>query len=508
MREEPTYWLARFLLLRLLGVVYTAAFLSAALQIVPLVGHAGLLPADRYLGQLAAHFGSTWSGFTHEPSLFWIDASDDLLVAGAWLGVVLSLVVAAGFANAIVLGVLWVLYSSYVRIGSDWYGYGWEIQLIETGFLAIFLCPLLDARPFPRRPPPRPVIWCFRWLAFRIMLGAGLIKLRGDRCWRQLTCLDFHYETQPIPNPLSRTLHFAPEWTKKGGVLFNHLTEVVAPWFLAGPRPLLLVAGALMVAFQVLLIFSGNLSFLNYLTIVPVLACFDDRALARLLPRRLVTAATLARATATPSRAQEGAAWALLALVALLSARPIMNLASGQQIMNTSFDRLDLVNTYGAFGSVGRTRDELVFEGTDGDRDDPAAEWKAYEFPCKPGDPLRRPCVVSPYQPRLAWQLWFAAMSTYDRYPWTVHLIAKLLAGDPDLLGLIERNPFPDHPPRYIRVVQYRYRFAPPADPTGAWWKRAEVAPWILPLSLDDPSLKRFLEARGWSVPRPFDSSR
>ena len=298
------------------------------------------------------------------PTLFWLDASDGFLQAMAWLGVVLSLPVLLGFANGVLLAALWALYMSFVHVGQVWYGFGWEIQLLETGFLAIFLCPLLDPRPFPRRPPPIAIIWLLRWLTFRIMLGAGLIKLRGDSCWRDLTCLYYHYETQPIPNPLSRSLHFMPHWFNRCGVLFNHLTELVAPWFVFGPRPARLAAGVVMTAFQVFLILSGNLSFLNWLTVVPVLACFDDAFLARLLPGRLVRASRQAAEVARPSRAQQLVAGGVAALVAILSVAPVSNLLSGHQVMNTSFDPFDLVNTYGAFGSVGRERDEIVFEGT------------------------------------------------------------------------------------------------------------------------------------------------
>jgi hypothetical protein len=191
-----------------------------------------------------------------------------------------------------------------------------------------------------------------------------------------------------------------------------------------------------------------------------------------------------------------------VALVAVLSVNPVANLFARRQVMNTSFDRLALVNTYGAFGSVGRERDEIVFEGTDADVPDDGARWLPYELPCKPGDPARRPCVVSPFQPRLAWQLWFAAMSSWDRYPWTVHLVSKLLHGDPSILRLVERNPFPERPPRWIRATLYRYRFARPG-PEGLWWERAEIGPWLPPLSADDPRLRRVLERFGWGT---FDS--
>ena len=494
--EPPSYWLTRFLLLRLLGVVYVAAFSSLAEQVVGLIGADGLLPAAHFLQRFGEYAGGAWPGFLRVPTVFWLGVSDRALVAGAWLGVAMSVLVVAGFANAIVLALLWALYLSYVHIGQDWYGYGWEIQLIETGFLAIFLCPLLDPWPFPRRPPPMPVLWLFRWLIFRIMVGAGLIKLRGDPCWRNFTCLYYHYETQPIPNPLSWRLHFMPRSFHRLGVAFNHVAELIAPWFAFGPGLARHVAGSVLLALQVFLILSGNLSFLNWLTIVPILACFDDGALARVLPARLVARARVAAVAAAPSRVQEVLAWALVAVVAVLSVPPVVNLVSPHQIMNTSFFPIELVNTYGAFGSVGRHRNEIVFEGTDDPVVTSSTRWREYEFPCKPGDVTRRPFVVAPYQPRLDWQIWFAAMSTADRYPWTIHLMWKLLHNDRQTLGLLANDPFPDTPPRWVRARLYRYAFAPPGQP--AWWTRALVGEWVPPLSADDARLRRFLASRGW----------
>ncbi len=496
--EPAPYWLTRFLVLRLLGLVYFVAFFSLARQVLPLIGRDGLLPATSFLDRVETYFGSRLGGFLQYPSLFWIDVSDPFLRAMAWLGAALSLVVLMGFANGILMGILWALYMSFVHIGQDWYGYGWEIQLLETGFLAIFLVPLVDGRPFPRRPPPVPVIWLLRWLIFRIMLGAGLIKIRGDSCWRDLTCLDYHYETQPIPNPLSRVLHFMPHWFQALGVLYNHLCELVAPWFAFGPRRARHVAGALMLAFQVILIVSGNLSFLNWLTIVPILACFDDSLLRRLLPGPLVAEAGRAATQARPSRAGRIAVAVLVVIVAALSIDPVRNLLSSHQAMNTSFNRLELVNTYGAFGTVGRQRPEIIFEGTDEQVLTHQTRWKAYEFPCKPGDPYRRPCVISPYHYRLDWQIWFAAMSSPQRYPWTLHLIWKLLHNDAGARSLLANDPFPGAPPRYIRAQLYRYEFAPPGDPSGAWWRRTPIGAWLPPLSADDPRLQRILAAYGW----------
>src|SRR5512146_1739211 len=215
------------MILRLLGVIYAIAFLVAINQLLPLIGSDGLLPVGIYFNQIRETLGSTSAGFMRLPSLFWFFHSDTALLTVAWTGFILSLIVTAGFANAPILTVLWLLDMSIVHAGQIWYGYGWEIQLLETGFLSIFLCPLLDGRPFPKSRPPLLVIWLFRWLGFRIMIGAGLIKLRGDPCWRDLTCLYYHYETQPIPNPLSRYLHFAPHWFHKVETAWNHVIELV-----------------------------------------------------------------------------------------------------------------------------------------------------------------------------------------------------------------------------------------------------------------------------------------
>jgi hypothetical protein len=498
-QRRRTYRLTRFVLLRALGFVYVAAFYSALRQLVPLIGVHGLLPIGAYLARVHGYYGSAAAAWYHLPTVFWLSHSDAALTAVSASGLVLSCVLLAGFANVPLMAALWVLYLSIVHGGQDWYGYGWEIQLGETGFLAIFLCPLVDARPFPRRDPPTAVIWLFRWLAFRIMLGAGLIKLRGDSAWRDLTALFYHFETQPIPNPLSRWFHFLPRLCLRLGVAFNHLAELIAPWFVFGPRAARLTAGAIIVVFQLTLIAGGNLSFLNYLTIVPALACFDDAFWAKVLPRALLR---LAERPSEPSFGMGVAGWAVACLVAILSVQPVANLFSPRQIMNTSFDPFELVNTYGAFGSVGRERLNVVFEGTDDGMPLPSSVWRPYPYLALPVDLGRRPVQIAPYQPRLDWQMWFASMATPEQYPWTVHLVWKLLHNDPGALSLFAGNPFPDHPPRFIRATLYRYRFAPPGNQEGRWWNRVQIGPWLPPLSVDDVQFRRFLAAYGW-LPSP-----
>src|SRR5438876_9255332 len=491
-----SYWLTRFVILRMLGFVYAVAFLVAAQQLVPLVGEHGLTPASHFFERVQAHFGSRSAAALQLPSLFWFGISDQGLAIFAWVGFGLSLIVLGGFANAILLGILWAMYMSIIHVGQIWYGYGWETQLLETGFLSIFLCPLLDGRPFPSCRPPLLVIWLFRWLGFRIMIGAGLIKLRGDPCWRDLTCLYYHYETQPIPSPISRYLHFAPHWFHKIETAWNHFIELIVPWFSFGPRHARHVAGILLVTFQIILIISGNLSFLNYVTIIPFLACFDDTFLRRILPGSLVRRADQAVEQSEPSRVQNGLAIALSILVAYLSIAPVLNLVSDRQLMNYSYDPLDLVNTYGAFGSVGRDRPEIVFEGTDDPFITGDTKWREYEFKAKPGDPKRRPAFIAPYQPRIDWQIWFAAMASPAQYPWTFHFVWKLLHNDPDTLSLLANNPFPEKPPHYVRARLYRYRFASLGE--KGWWKRELISEWLPALSADNEDLRRIMGALHW----------
>jgi hypothetical protein len=494
--ERPGHWLTRFALLRLLGLVYLMAFATLLNQGPALIGQRGLLPAVDFLNDVAKQLGSRSAGFAELPSLFWLDARDAALRGAAWAGIVLSLAVLAGYANAPILALLCALQISVINVGQTFYGFGWELQLVETGFLCIFLCPLVDGRPFPRRPPPMVVIWLLRWLAVRIMWGAGLIKLRGDPCWRDLTCLDFHFETQPIPNPLTPFFHGLPGGAHKVGVAFNHLVELVVPFFVFGTRRMRNLAGALMVSLQVILILSGNLSFLNWLTLVPIAACFDDGLWRRVLPARLVARSDAARAAAQPSRAQAFTVAVVGLAIVALSVPPVLNLLSGAQIMNTSFTRLPLVNTYGAFGSVGRERAQLVVEGTTDETITPQTRWIAYEFKCQPGDPARRPCWMSPYHYRLDWLLWFAAMGSPRDYPWAVHLVAKLLDADPATLALLAGDPFHGTAPRHVRVDLYRYSFAPRA--AKVWWERSRIGPWLPPLARDDQELQDFLRAEGW----------
>jgi hypothetical protein len=501
--EQATYEITRFAVLRLLGLIYFVAFAVLVAQHQPLLGSRGLLPVTKYLAYVHKVLGS--GAYWHEPTLFWLASSDGVLRAVAWLGLVLSALAMLGATNAVLQLALWVLYMSFVHVGQIFYGYGWEIQLLETGFLAVFLCPVRSIKPWPDAATPRIVVWLLRWLIVRIMLGAALIKLRGDPCWRDLTCLDYHFETQPNPSPLSWYFHHAPHWFQASQVLFNYLAELVAPFFVFGLRRWRHAAGVVLVAFQVSIILTGNLSFLNWLTIVPALACFDDTAFAALAPRRWRQAAESLLscfASLRVSRAQLRATRVLGVGVAVLSVAPVINLASCEQRMNSSFDPLDLVNTYGAFGSVDRERYEVIFEGTSAERPDASARWEEYELPCMPGDVRRRPCLVTPYHYRLDWQMWFvgngaARGESIDREPWLVHLLWQLLSGESSPRSLLARDPFPDVPPRWIRAGIWRYRFSA-SRASGLWWERERVGEYLRPVSREDPVLRDYAEAYEW----------
>ena len=483
----------------MLGLVYTAAFAVIVEQWQALLGSHGLLPAAAYLDAARRVYGDGADAFLQLPTLFWLGSSDAIFRACGWLGLGLSLALLLGLANVPMLALLWLLYLSFVHVGQIFYGYGWDILLLEAGFLAIFLAPLARPWPFPQSSPPsRVVIVLLRWLTLRLMLGAGLIKLRGDPCWRDLSCMVFHYETQPNPNPLSWYFHHLPIVFHQLEVLVNHAVELVAPLFVFGPRRLRRLAGGAIIGFQVLLILSGNLSFLNWLTIAVAIACLDDGVLRSLAPRRLLDRLEAQGSNAKAGRARTIVAYALASLVAVLSVNPTSNLLSSRQLMNAGFDPFDLVNTYGAFGSISRQRFEIVLEATADDPAAPTARWIELPFECKPGETSRRPCWISPYHERLDWQMWFLAMPGAGTDAWFVHLVAKLLEGDPVTRRLLAPGPFETAPPRAIRARYYEYRFTHWGEPRD-WWERTPVGEYLPPLTRDDPRLVEALRSRGWA---------
>jgi hypothetical protein len=458
--------IARVVLQRGLGLTYLIAFAVALEQFPALLGERGLLPVDRFLARVR---------FRDAPSLFHLGYSDRRLVAVALAGIGLSLVIVLGLPErwpapltVATWLVLWALYLSIVNVGQVFYSFGWESLLLEAGFLAAFLGPRST-------PVPALLIWGFRWLLFRLEFGAGLIKMRGDPCWRDLTCLYYHHETQPMPNPLSWHFHHLPKFLHRVEVLGSHFAQLVAPVLLFFPQPIAAFAGLVMAVTQSWLVLSGNFSWLNLTTIVLTASAMDDRFLGRLFPA--------VASGAAPVGWHEAIVLAVAGLVVALSWRPARNLFSRRQIMNASFDPLHLVNTYGAFGSISRDRYEVVVEGTSDERIAPETVWREYEFKGKPTDPGRRPAQWAPYHLRLDWLMWFAALSPSYAEPWFGRFVRKLLEGDRAILRLLRRNPFSGAPPRAVRATLYLYRFTTPRErrETGAWWARTRLGQYLEP---------------------------
>ncbi|XP_032606899.2 lipase maturation factor 1 [Taeniopygia guttata] len=513
-----TFWLTRIVLLRSIAFLYFVAFLVAFQQNKQLIGEKGLLPCRLYLQDIKKYFKGKvgLDALSYAPTLIWfldwsaMDSTLDCLALAGLAGA--AFVLLTGCANMVLMALLWLLYLSLVNVGQIWYSFGWESQLLETGFLGIFLCPLWTLSRLPQgSPPSRIVIWSFRWLIFRIMLGAGLIKIRGDRCWRELTCMDYHYETQPVPNPISYFMHRSPWWFHRLETLVNHFIELVVPFFLLLGRRMSILHGLLQILFQVLLIISGNLSFLNWLTMVPSLACFDDASLGPLFGARLRERAARRQLPAPGAqRLSLGSCVrrvlniSLGLLITYLSIPVVLNLVSSRQVMNTSFNPLRIVNTYGAFGSITKERTEVILQGTSSlDPNDPTAVWEEFEFKCKPGDLRRRPCLISPYHYRLDWLMWFAAFQTYEQNEWIIHLAGKLLAQEEETLSLLATNPFAGRdPPRWIRGEHFKYKFSQPGGKhaaDGKWWIRKRIGPYFPPINLQ--GLRKFFKDRNWPYP-------
>ncbi|MGD1205431.1 lipase maturation factor family protein [Mycobacterium seoulense] len=469
--SAPEYWLGRLVLERGVGVVYLLAFVAAAAQFRALIGEHGIQPVPRFLAA---------QSFWRTPSLFHLRYSDRLFSAASWFGAALSAAVVAGAADAVPLWAamlmwlaLWVLYLSIVNVGQTWYAFGWESLLLETGFLMIFLGNDGVA-------PPVLTLWMARLLLFRVEFGAGLIKMRGDPCWRDLTCLYYHHETQPVPGPLSWFFHHLPKPLHRIEVAGNHFAQLIVPFGLFAPQPVASIAAAIIVVTQLWLVASGNFAWLNWVTILLACSAIDGSSISALfgMPAHPAFSATPLWFVALVV--------AFAAAVLFMSYWPVRNMLSSRQRMNMSFNSFHLVNTYGAFGSIGRVRHEVVIEGTDDARLTDQTVWKEYEFKGKPGAVGRLPRQWAPYHLRLDWLMWFAAISPAYAQPWLTPFLQRLLRNDRSTLRLLRHNPFPDSPPRYVRALLYEYRFTTPAElrRERAWWHRTLVGGYVRPMAL------------------------
>lgn len=471
-------WLTRLLIQRGMAAIYVIAFIAVLHQFKPLLGENGLLPVPSYLKNIS---------FRSAPTIFCWRYSDRLLDLIAWAGLLISVCELSGLTEAGPLWVsvlawllLWFFYLSIVNVGQKFFAFGWESMVLEAGFFTAFLGP-------SRIQAPLLPILVLRWMLFRTEMGAGLIKLRHDQCWRDLTCLYYHYETQPLPNPLSWYFHRFPNVLHRFSALVSHFVQLVAPFGLFAPQPVAGIAGGLIIFHQFWLIISGNYSWLNWLTVVLGVSALDDHMLRFVVP--MGVPAPIPRPLAF-----DILLYLIAAGVVALSVQPVLNLLSKHQAMNYSYNPFHLVNTYGAFGNVGRERYEIVMEGTNERVITPHTQWKEYGFKAKPGDPKRMPPQIAPYHLRLDWLIWFLPFSVtvtadgirvYGYSLWFLRFVKRLLAGDREILRLMGKNPFPEQPPAFVRALFYRYRYSDWREKreSGAWWKRQLLGIYLQPVS-------------------------
>jgi len=496
--DPPNYVLSRWLFLRLLGVVYCVAFVSLALQITGLVGEHGILPAGGFLAQTHAAYGS--GAYRLFPTLCWLSASDGMLSFLGWAGAALALLLVAGVAQAPVLLLLWICYLSLTVAGQNFLWFQWDGLLLETGLLAVLYAPT-QLRPSLEceRAPSTVMRWLVWGLLFRLMFLSGITKLAsGDPTWLHFTALDYHFWTQPLPTWPAWYAQWLPEWMHRGMTIAIVAIELLVPWLIlvperwGGPRPRTArrTACGVLVFGQVAIALTGNYGFFNLLAIVLCVSLLDDAALERVLPLRVTAGDPEPR---WKQYAIRGLAPLLGLVAALAFAREIVQTLPGARgtWANPLLDAvapLRSVNGYGLFRVMTTERFEIVIEGGAD-----TLHWREYGFRWKPGDPARHPAFVAPHMPRLDWQMWFAALNPESARDWLVPLLRHLLQGTPEVLTLLGENPFPGAPPRYVRLVYYRYRFSTPTEhaTSGAWWQRERVGYLTEPLSLGQSSPPR-----------------
>jgi hypothetical protein len=480
----PSYARASWLFLRSLGIVYLIAFSSLGAQILGLIGHDGILPADQFM--TGAHAMTGLKRFWLLPTLAWAGTSDGFLQALSIAGGALASLLVAGILPSLVLPLLWLTYLSLSIVCRDFLGFQWDTLLLETGFLAIFLAPLTRRERLRNLvDPPRLAVWLMLWLLFRLMVGSGAVKLTsGDPTWHNVTALAFHFESQPIPTPVAWYAHRLPLWFLKVSTVVMFAIEIGAPFLILAPRRLRALAFVPLTGFQALVALTGNYAFFNLLTAALCLFLLDDAALGRWGRIRI--------GSDVPSAVMHRM-WRGLLVVVAFTTVPVSAVAftgalgielPGAALIGplaSAIAPFRSVNSYGLFAVMTTTRPEIILEGSED-----GATWVEYEFKYKAGDVHRRPPWVAPHQPRLDWQMWFAALGRFDDDEWFQNFCARLLEADQEVLRLVEHDPFEGRRPRYVRAVLYRYRFsdAEARRRDGVWWTRERLREYSPILSL------------------------
>jgi hypothetical protein len=427
--------------LRVLGFIYFIAFTSFGVQASGLIGSNGILPYAPYLSSVRQALGR--AAFWTVPTVLWVNSSDVALAAVWLVGAICAVAAVMGFRQRTALAVCLVLWLSLCTVGQDFLSFQWDVLLLEAGFLAIFVDDSLVR------------ICLFRWLLFRLMIFSGLGKLlSGDPTWRNLTALHYQYFTQPLPTPLAWYLNQLPLWFQKLSTAFTLAAEILVPLLFLAPRRVRHAGAWITIGLQVIILLSGNYTFFNFLTIALCLFLFAEPKREKRTRVHAVVSVGLVCFV--------GAASGLLFLELFGAGLP----PGGAALLHLTA-RLEIVNYYGLFTVMSTERPEIIVEGSD-DGDN----WRAYEFRYKPGNVMRAPPIVEPRQPRLDWQMWFAALGSYQQNRWFVNFMTRLLEGQPAVLRLLQYNPFPKAPPKYIRARVFLYEFTRFGE--KAWWRRED----------------------------------
>ncbi len=486
-----TFMISRWVFLRALGIIYFVAFFSFFTQILGLIGSNGILPADIFLGSIKLSLG--WKAYVELPTLAWIDYGDGFLRGIPFCGMVFSLLLVAGVFTVPVLVIVWLLYLSLANIGQDFMSFQWDVLLLETGFLTMFLAPLTVFERVSRGSSPSKIIlWLLWFLLFRLMFSSGIGKIAsGDPSWRDFTALVFHYYTQPLPTPIAWYMHQLPLWFQKISVGFMYFVELIVPFFIFAPRRLGFFAGIMIIVLQLFIALTGNYTFFNILTIALCLLLFDDSFFRAILPSKfkIHTFSQETGIRSVPGFSMKRLVAVLffvfmLGLGCIQLAKAVVGyrqMPKALQYVIRGISPYRLVNSYGLFTVMTTSRPEIIIEGSNDGRD-----WKEYEFKYKPGV-LKKPLPwVAPLQPRLDWQMWFAALGNYQANPWFTNLMLEILKGSPEVLKLLDKNPFPDSPPKYVRALVYEYNFTDPEGRriNGNIWQRELKGLYLPVLSL------------------------
>lgn len=496
--QRPTYQLSSWLFLRSLGLIYFIAFVSLGSQLNGLIGANGILPAREFLELASQKLGV--ERYWLLPTIFWLFSSDIFLNFACGVGILVSIALAIGFAEVSALVILWSLYLSFVAVCNEFLSFQWDSLLLETGFLAIFFAQLKwGPRRWRKIQPSKFVLWAFWFLLFKLMFLSGVVKLvSGDPTWRNLTALTFHYETQPLPTWIGWYAHQLPQGFHKMSAACVFLIELIVPFFIFTPNPVRLWTALALAGLQILILLTGNYCFFNLLTLALCLLLIDDDSWRRGLrhPQQEFNSIPEYLTSFEHEGRERGGKrwpkWVVVPVIAMVLSVSFVEILSAVQlptrwfvpgvVLEKLFRPFRTVNRYGLFAVMTTSRPEIIVEGSED-----GMTWKAYEFKWKPQRLKQGPQFVAPHQPRLDWQMWFAALSDYRSNLWFIRFLKRLLEGSPEVLSLLAKNPFPNHPPRDVRALVYEYRFTDFSERklTGAWWQREEKGLYCPILSLE-----------------------